>query len=234
MPKIKLNSAHIAAALTYFLAMLGAKYFQPGSIDLSKLGPWAPVVGLVIALVARSVIAVPAAGGASADETQKVNVPRVPPLPLLTILTFLGMFLATSQIAATCTPAQQTAIEGGIFSEIQTACLVIEAPALVAQTNAVTQLEKVCTLAPSLQPYITNFINSLLAQQAAKAAGAKSSLFRVQDKEARAEGLSEEDAQQQAEVDTVCASSDGIHYVHSWEMSILEDPSREYLLSLTR
>ena len=53
-------------------------------------------------------------------------------------------------------------------------------------------------------------------------------------KEARAEGLSEEDAQQQAEVDTVCASSDGIHYVHSWEMSILEDPSREYLLSLTR
>ena len=53
-------------------------------------------------------------------------------------------------------------------------------------------------------------------------------------KEARAEGLSEEDAQEQAEMDTVCAGSDGIHFVHAWEMDILEDPSREYLLSLTR
>ena len=47
-----------------------------------------------------------------------------------------------------------------------------------------------------------------------------------------AEGASEEDAWERAEVDTV---RDGCgHYWHSWEMSYLESPSRECILRLER
>jgi hypothetical protein len=50
-------------------------------------------------------------------------------------------------------------------------------------------------------------------------------------KRAREEGLSEEDAQERATVDTICAGNYG-NYIASWEINIHEDPSLADLRSI--
>lgn len=47
------------------------------------------------------------------------------------------------------------------------------------------------------------------------------------------EGMSEEQAMEQAEIDTTCAGTYPFHYLHSWEWTIVaEDPSRKDVLEL--
>lgn len=51
-------------------------------------------------------------------------------------------------------------------------------------------------------------------------------------REGIANGLSEEEAQEQAEIDTTCAGSSG-HYLNSWEWTIVvEDPTRDDVLRI--
>jgi hypothetical protein len=49
--------------------------------------------------------------------------------------------------------------------------------------------------------------------------------------EAIANGKSEEEAQEEAQVDTVCGGNYG-NYLNSWEVSVTENPDREYLKRL--
>lgn len=50
--------------------------------------------------------------------------------------------------------------------------------------------------------------------------------------EALASGMTEEEAQSEAEMDTTCAGNNG-HYLNSWEWGIVaEDPSRTQVLEL--
>jgi hypothetical protein len=57
--RVSLNSAHLAAVLTLLVTAVGQQLLQPGSLDLTKLGPWGGLVAVVIALVARSIIVPP-------------------------------------------------------------------------------------------------------------------------------------------------------------------------------
>jgi hypothetical protein len=104
-------------------------------------------------------------GGSGADSTLKTNPPTPPASPFRgVVIGVLAMCLSLSFVAANCNLREANAIENAVFNEAQTACLAINAPALVTQTNAVVLFEQACTLAPSLDPSINAFINSFIAQ----------------------------------------------------------------------